>query len=143
MTSPALVTLGSHTFTPVKPRLPALFTFSRAFGGAEDDLARTLVVLAVLHLAHPSPPWKVPAGASIEGMGQVVADWLETNGCGTLASYNEADALAAAWLKAIAPPRQVDVDDAADFSAPPSASGSGGGSSSPATTSETEAAGLS
>ena len=144
MTLPATVSLGAHTFAPRLPSLPVLITFSRVLQGTEaGSVAWTEAVLSALDACHPSTPprpWGKVTG-DLATIGRAVGAWCEAQGVAPMDAYAAADELAAAILRATAPPTQAAVEAAMGNSEAPAGTGSGGASSSPASGAETASAG--
>lgn len=144
MSLPPLVSLGSYRFAPRLPSLPVLITFSRVLQGTEaGSVAWTEAVLSALDACHPPTPpcpWGKVAG-DLATIGRAVGAWCEAQGVAPMDAYAASDELAAAILRATAPPTQAAVEAALGNSEAPAGTGSGGASSSPASGAETASAG--
>ena len=144
MTLPATVSLGAHTFAPRLPSLPVLITFSRVLqtvpAGSVEWTETVLAALDACHPATPPRPWGRPSG-DLATVGRAVGAWCEAQNVEPMDAYAAADELAAAILRATAPPTQATVEAAVGNSEAPAATGSGGASSSPASGAETPSAG--
>lgn len=143
MTLPSSVTLGAYTFAPRLPSLPVLITYSRVLQSeAQGSVGWTEAVLSALDACHPPlpRPWGRPAG-DLATIGRAVGAWCEAQGVHPLAAFGAADELAAAILRATAPPTQAAVEAAAGNSEAPAGTGSVGALSSPANGAATLSAG--
>jgi len=144
MALPALVTLGGHSFAPKLPPLPVLITFSRVLQSeSQGSVGWTEAVLAALDACHPATtprPWGRLSG-DLATVGRSVGAWCESRGVAPMEAYVAADELAAAILRATAPPSAASLEVAVGNSAAPAGTGSDGASISPASGAGTPSAG--